>query len=82
MEKAAQIKGIYVPRFYNFEYNDDKTIKSVTVSHNAPEKVEKRIIVDIDKVYYPSEFIVPFSDTVHDRAMAEVFRGCIRGCRF
>ncbi len=82
LEKAAQIKGIYVPAFYEVEYNEDKTIKSVTPTHNAPKKVEKRIIEDMDKVFYPSEFVVPFSDTVHDRAMAEVFRGCIRGCRF
>ncbi len=82
LEKAAQIKGIYVPSFYDIEYNEDKTIKSVTASHGAPEKVTKRIISDLDKVHYPDKFVVPFMEVVHDRVVHEILRGCIRGCRF
>ncbi len=80
--RAAQIEGIYVPSLYDVQYNDDNTIKSVTPLENAPAKVKKRIIKDFDKVYYPETFVVPFSEIVHDRAVVEVLRGCIRGCRF
>ena len=80
--RAAQIEGIYVPSLYNIEYNTDGTIKSVTPSEGAPYKVRKRIIKDFDRVFYPETFVVPFSEIVHDRAVVEVLRGCIRGCRF
>lgn len=82
LEKAAQLEGIYIPSFYDISYNEDKTIKAITAKGNAPEKVKKRIIKDFDKIYYPSEFVVPFSEIVHDRAVIEVLRGCVRGCRF
>ncbi|MBR6580886.1 MAG: TIGR03960 family B12-binding radical SAM protein [Ruminococcus sp.] len=82
LRKAAQIEGVYVPRFYNFEYKEDGTIEKMTVSENAPEKVIKRIIKDFDKVFYPENFVVPFTEIVHDRVSVEVLRGCIRGCRF
>lgn len=82
LRKAAQIEGVYVPRFYNFEYKADGTIEKMTVSENAPEKVIKRIIKDFDKVFYPENFVVPFTEIVHDRVSVEVLRGCIRGCRF
>jgi len=82
LTEAAQLQGIYVPSFYKFDYNNDGTISSVTTSNNAPETVKKRIIKDFDKVYYPDNFVVPFTEIVHDRASVEVLRGCIRGCRF
>ncbi len=80
--KASQIKGVYVPSLYNVEYNEDFTVKSVTPTFNAPEKVEKRLMMDMDKSYYPENFVVPMIEIIHDRAMEEIFRGCIRGCRF
>ena len=83
LREAAKIEGIYVPSFYDVEYNDDGTVKSITP--NVPEakhKIKKRIIADFDKVYYPDSFVVPFSEIVHDRSVVEVLRGCIRGCRF
>lgn len=80
--KASKIKGVYVPSLYEVEYNEDKTIKSVTPTNGAPEKIEKRLIMDMDKSYYPDKFVVPMIEIVHDRAMEEIFRGCIRGCRF
>ena len=69
--------------FYDVEYNDDNTIKSVTPNHeNAKPVIRKRIMKDFDKTYAPNTIVVPFGEIVHDRVMLEVFRGCIRGCRF
>ncbi len=82
LRAACHIEGIYVPEFYNVEYNSDGTIKSITSDGDAPMPIRKRIIKDFDKVYYPDYFVVPFTDIVHDRAVVEVLRGCIRGCRF
>ena len=82
LKAAAQIEGIYVPSLYNVEYNDDCTIKAVVPHDNAPSVVNKRIIKDMDSVYYPDTFVVPFSEIVHNRVSVEVLRGCIRGCRF
>ncbi len=83
LKKIAKIEGIYVPCLYDVEYNEDNTIKSFTP--NSPEakpRVRKRIIEHLDTVEYPDKFIVPYTDIVHDRISIEVFRGCIRGCRF
>ncbi|MDD2362440.1 MAG: TIGR03960 family B12-binding radical SAM protein [Oscillospiraceae bacterium] len=82
LHDAAQIEGVYVPSLYEPDYNRDGTIKSVTPLDGAPPKVRKRIIKDLNTSYYPDKFVVPFIDIVHDRAMSEIFRGCIRGCRF
>ena len=80
---AREIEGIYVPSFYNVNYNEDGTVKNIEpVVDGVPEKIKKRIILDMDKVYYPDAFVVPFMDIVHNRVMLEIFRGCIRGCRF
>lgn len=80
--KAKEITGVYVPSFYEDSYNDDGTLKALKPTNGAPEKIKKSIISDLDKVYYPKEFVVPFVNIVHDRAVEEIFRGCIRGCRF
>lgn len=80
--EAAKIKGVYVPSLYDIEYNDDGTIKAITAKETAPEKVTKRVVKDLDSVHYPAKFIVPFIEVVHDRVVEEIFRGCIRGCRF
>ncbi len=82
LHEAAQIQGVYVPEFYNVDYNEDGTIKSIENTENAPEKVTKRIVSDLDNAHYPKDFIVPFIDVVQDRTVGEVFRGCTRGCRF
>lgn len=82
LEKAAQIEGVYVPSLYDVTYNADGTVKAVTPKGGAPKTVKKRIIGDMDKSYYPDKFVVPFIEIVHDRAVQEIFRGCIRGCRF
>ena len=80
--EAAQIQGVYVPSLYTVSYNDDNTVKSITAESDAPATVKKRIIEDLDNVFFPSSFVVPYIDIVHDRSMLEVLRGCLRGCRF
>lgn len=82
LKKAAQIQGIYVPSLYDVAYNEDGTIRSVTPKDGAPAKVTKRLVSNMDTVLYPDKFVVPFIDVVHDRVVTEIFRGCIRGCRF
>ena len=83
LEAIAKIEGVYVPSFYDVEYNADGTIKSITPNNpNSPAKIRKRIMKDFDKTYAPETIIVPFGEVVHDRVMLELMRGCLRGCRF
>lgn len=83
LEAAARIEGVYVPAFYDVAYEDDGRVKSFTPNNpNASPTIKKRIIKDMSKVYYPDKFVVPYCEIVHDRAIVEVLRGCIRGCRF
>ncbi len=82
LRDVATRKGFYVPAFYDVEYNEDGTIAKVSAKETAPEKAEKAIVSDMDKAVYPEKFIVPSIEVVHDRVTAEIFRGCIRGCRF
>ncbi|MBQ7794260.1 MAG: TIGR03960 family B12-binding radical SAM protein, partial [Clostridia bacterium] len=83
LEKLADIDGVYVPSFYDVEYNADGTVKSITPNNpHAKAVITKRIMKDFDKTPAPDKIIVPFGEVVHDRVMLEVFRGCIRGCRF
>ncbi len=80
--KAKDVTGVYVPSFYKDSYNSDGTLKEIVPINGAPEKVKKSVVSDMNKCYYPKEFVVPFISIVHDRAVEEIFRGCIRGCRF
>lgn len=83
LELVANIDGVYVPSFYDVSYNDDGTFKEcVHNNDNAKPIVRKRIIKDLNKLTYPEKWIVPYLNVVHDRVMLEIFRGCIRGCRF
>lgn len=83
LEMIADIQGVYVPSFYKVEYNKDNTIKVMEpLNKNYHLKIKKRIIKDLDKAYYPEKVVVPFNQIVHDRIVLELFRGCIRGCRF
>ena len=79
---AAQIGGVYVPSLYQVSYKSDGTLESVTPAEGAPAVVTKRIVQDFDHSYFPVKTIVPSTEIVHDRVMLELFRGCIRGCRF
>lgn len=82
LHEAAKIPGVYVPSFYRHEYHEDGTLSTIVPLEGAPEVVTKRIVEDLDKAYFPTDMIVPSTEIVHDRANLEVFRGCIRGCRF
>lgn len=79
---VSKISGVYVPSFYRHEYNDDGTLSAIVPLNGAPEYVTKRIIEDLDRAHFPTNMIVPSTEIVHERANLEVFRGCIRGCRF
>ncbi|OUO42041.1 TIGR03960 family B12-binding radical SAM protein [Flavonifractor sp. An306] len=79
---AAQIPGVYVPSLYEVTYGPDGTLASVTPLEEAPAVVTKRIVQDFSHSYFPVKTIVPSTEIVHDRVMLELFRGCIRGCRF
>ena len=80
--EVSKIQGVYVPSFYTPEYNPDGTLKAVIAREGAPKVVTKRIVENLDTAYFPTKMIVPSTEIVHDRANLEVFRGCIRGCRF
>ncbi len=82
LRRASKIKGVYVPSLYEVSYHDDGTVSSITAKEGAPKRIEKRVMTDMDKCFYPKDFVVPNIEIVHDRAVEEIFRGCIRGCRF
>ena len=79
---AARIPGVYVPSLYDVTYHEDGTVCAIVPRDGAPEKVVKRVVHDMDRAYFPARTIVPSTEIVHDRTTLEVFRGCIRGCRF
>lgn len=82
-EAAKTVGGIYVPSLYDVTYNEDGTIKVYTpIYDDIPSKITKRIMPDMDKAYLPDKLVMPYIETVQDRIMLEVYRGCIRGCRF
>ncbi|MBR7149423.1 MAG: TIGR03960 family B12-binding radical SAM protein [Oscillospiraceae bacterium] len=82
LREAAKLDGVYVPSLYDVTYNDDGTIRAITPKDGAPAKVTKRIMQNMDKAYYPAKTIIPSTEIVQDRTSLELFRGCIRGCRF
>lgn len=82
LRRAGQIGGVYVPSLYDVEYNPDGTVKAITAREGAPERVTKRIIENLDAVPYPTKPVVPSTEIVHDKVSLELFRGCVRGCRF
>lgn len=83
LEKAAQIEGLYIPQFYDVEYNNDKTLKSFKKNNKyAKDKIKKQVVKDLSKTYYPKKPLVPYIKVTQDRVVLEIQRGCIRGCRF
>ena len=83
LHDAAKIEGIYVPSLYEVSYHDDGTIAAVKAKYeDIPVKIKKRIVKDMDKAPYPKTLVMPFIQTVQDKITLEVYRGCIRGCRF
>ena len=83
LEAAAEIDGIYVPQFYNAEYNEDGTLAAFRPNNpHAPNRIKKQVAVDMDRIPYPESPVVPFIKATQDRVVLEIQRGCIRGCRF
>ena len=83
LEALAEIPGIYVPAFYDVEYNADGTIAAFTPNNpHAPAKITKVILADVANAYFPKSQLIPLIETIHDRVTLEIFRGCMRGCRF
>ena len=83
LREISHIGGIYVPSLYDVSYNEDGTIREFTPKYeDVPAKVKKRIVNNFDKVSFPDEMIVPYTDIVHDRVVLETARGCTNGCRF
>ena len=83
LREASHIEGVYIPSLYEVSYNDDGTIKEYRPLYDdVPTKIKKRIVKDMDKAPYPEKLVMPYIETVHDRIVLEIYRGCIRGCRF
>ena len=82
LQEAAKMQGIYVPSLYDVTYNDDGTVAEIVPQEGAPAVIKKRMVTDVSSSYFPETFVAPLLEVVHDRAVAEIFRGCIRGCRF
>ena len=82
LTEVEKIPGVYVPSHYEHRYSEDGKLRSIDVKEGSPKTVVKRIVKDLDKAYYPTDMMVPSTEIVHDRTNLEVFRGCIRGCRF
>ncbi|MDR1774420.1 MAG: TIGR03960 family B12-binding radical SAM protein [Clostridioides sp.] len=81
--QIANIEGVYIPKFYDVSYNEDGIVKEVVPNkENIPQRPKKTIIREMDEVEYPRKIVIPYIDTVHDRIVLEIFRGCTRGCRF
>ena len=83
LREISKIRGVYVPSLYDVTYNEDGTIKEFKPKfEDVPAVVQKRIVNNFDKVQFPEEMIVPYTEIVHDRVVLETFRGCTNGCRF
>ncbi len=82
LRACADIEGVYVPSLYDVTYHEDGTVAAITPLDGVKPTIRKRIIGDLDTCFYPESFVVPYTDVVFDRAQSEIFRGCIRGCRF
>lgn len=83
LQALAKLEGIYVPALYQVKQDADDAFGQVEpLAEGAPKTVTKRVVVDLDNAPFPTRTIVPYLETVHDRIMLELFRGCTRGCRF
>ena len=77
LRAAAQLQGIYVPSLYDVTYNGGGTIVEIVPQEGAPAVIKKRMIADVSASYFPETFVAPLLEVVHDRAVAEIFRGSV-----
>ncbi|ONI48374.1 B12-binding domain-containing radical SAM protein, partial [Candidatus Epulonipiscioides saccharophilum] len=83
LEEILRFDGIYVPKFYEVIYNEDQTIKDrIVLNKSAKNLISKLVVNNMDEIYYPDKQLVPWIQAVFDRVTLEMFRGCLRGCRF
>ena len=82
LKLAAEIPGVYVPSLYRVTYDASGAVSQIEPDDGIPAVVQKRIVKDFDRSFFPVHTIVPSTEIVHDRVVLELFRGCIRGCRF
>ncbi|MBN1956779.1 MAG: TIGR03960 family B12-binding radical SAM protein [Desulfuromonadales bacterium] len=80
--ELSRREGFYLPQFFHLEYQESGEISALTACRDDYTKVRRRFINDLDKTPYPTEPIIPFMQTVHNRVAVEITRGCTRGCRF
>jgi len=82
LEKLAEIPGVYVPSFFKVEYQEDGRVEKIVALKDGYGPVKRRFLSDLETAPYPTEPVIPFLKTVHDRVSLEIGRGCTRGCRF
>lgn len=82
LKAASRLGGVYVPSLYEVEYFEDGRVREIIPAEGAPKAIEKRVVTKLDSAYFPDKPLVPNTEIVHERVMLELFRGCIRGCRF
>ena len=82
LKELNKIRGIYVPSLYSESYGENGEITNISSAPDVKKRVKKQVVQDLDKAFYPTDFIVPYKDTVHDRVVLEIARGCTRSCRF
>lgn len=82
LERLSRIEGVYIPSYFTPHYNPDDTIAAIEPRPGCRSSVRRRFLSDLDSSLFPTETVVPFMKTVHDRVAVEIARGCTRGCRF
>ena len=82
LERLARIDGIYIPSFFEIDYQADGRIAAIRPLKAGYERVRRRFLADLEQAPFPDQPIIPFMKTVHDRVAVEIARGCTRGCRF
>ncbi len=82
LDRLMRLQGIYVPSQYQFGFDNQGDLKSVTSLREAPARIVRNVVTDINRIEPPTRVPVPCSTTIHERYSIEIQRGCTRGCRF